>query len=154
MNASTKGNEQRPHFDNYFNTDSVLNDMNKAFMEPPYFAEVTSSQPTPIWVLEHSHKEAGKNWRERKEISRSSPLKLIFIPQWSIYLSRGDSIHAGASGRMAAKLRRTFPGTCRCPRARLYIGRVGVPLPDSINIPHAHFFGIDDITDIGQGIKF
>jgi len=140
MNASTKGTEQDAHVDYYFNKETKISDENDAFALPPYFAEITTSQPTPMWLLEDSHKLAGKPWRKRQDISYGSPLRLKYIPQWSIFISRGDNIHGGGSGRMAAKLQVRFPGTCRCPRLHLYMGRLGVPLPDSINIPHASTF--------------
>jgi len=152
MNASKNGKEQTPHVDYYFNKQTKVARENEAFELPPYLAEITSYQPTPIWLLEDSHKMAGKSWRSRMEISHSSPLRLCFLPPWSIFISRGDVIHAGSSGRMANKLKKLFPGSCKCPRIHLYMGRIGVPLPDSINVPHCHYFAhkTDDmkITDL------
>jgi len=136
MNAGTAGKNQVPHVDYYLPDGMTLAPGNESMEYPPYFSESTTTQPVPLWVLERSHMYAGTLAATKRKIAETNPLRLIYIPRWSLFLSRGDVIHAGGSGRLAAE----YYGDGRCPRLHLYQGRRGVPLPDSINDTHAKYF--------------
>jgi len=144
MNSSKEGKEQIPHIDYCIPETASLDSRTGALKYPPYFAEVTTANPTPLWILSNSHKTVGKLEDERTLIDTYHNLPLIYVPAWSIIITRGDITHAGGSGEMAAKVEDKYTsgstekaeGAGRCTRSHLYIGREGIGLPDSINDQH------------------
>jgi len=106
--------------------------MNGSLEYPPYFAEVTAGEPTPLWILPNSHRYVAKSEEVHKVMATCNDLRLIYVPVWSIIIVRGDVQHAGGSGKMAAK----WKSTGLCPRSHQYVGRENMGLPDSINDAH------------------
>jgi len=137
MNASKYGTNQIAHVDYMFKDGTPLAS-DDSVLHPPYFAVATTADPTPLWILEKSHTFAGRDASSRAKLAPLHELRLIFIPPWSIFICRGDVIHAGASGEIASRL----SDNPHCVRVHLYIGRRQIGLPDSINDYHAKGFHI------------
>jgi len=144
FNASRESNSQVPHIDYCLRATSELKPGTTVMKYPPYFSEGTTWQPTPIWIAAGSHELTGMLAEQRQEIAKIKPLRLYYLPEWSILLTRGDVTHAGGGGKLAAN----FAGSSRCPRLHLYQGRHDVPLPDSINDQYSRFFTLDPVDSL------
>jgi len=136
MNSSKDGAEQVPHIDFCIPEGSKLA-KDGSLLYPPYFAEVTSRTPTPLWVVHGSHRRVGLPEEDRDMLGKIDLLKLIYLPSWSIFISRGDIKHAGGSGKLASNFGEE---EAHCTRGHLYAGRIGIGLPDSINDDHCQAY--------------
>ena len=114
---------QIAHTDNVFTADIEIS-AEGCSTYPPYFCMISYNEPVPLWILEGSHRMLDTPDSSMKILGKLFPLRLIYLPPYSVAFIRGDVLHAGA-GSEEAKER-------MCPRFHMYILREGLPLGDTI----------------------
>lgn len=132
---------QIAHLDFVFPRGVKISPRTRAVENVPYFVIVTSSQETPIWISEGSHRFITVSETVMQELGKRCTLSLFRIPPWSILFVRGDVFHAGAGGKET--------NGAHCFRFHMYLIRRGVPIGDTINDLVAHNMKADkkDLED-------
>lgn len=65
---------------------------------PGYFALCSGENAASIWICEGSHKSVRQISESRlKDLGKSSIVRLVVIPPFSVIVVRGDAFHAGAA---------------------------------------------------------
>ena len=116
--------EQVLHAGYFFNCTENQDKM-EALVATPYFVTFTHKDYTPLWIVNNSHNDTYMSVKEFENILKSKYLEKILIPPKSIFIGRGDLIHAGGSG--VDSFHRP------CLRYHTYCPRQGLAVPDSIN---------------------
>lgn len=92
---------------------------------PSYFMIATGEEESVLAVLPHSHKEAYNTEGSEKEYAKHAGLTVRTIPAHSVFIGRGDLIHAGTGSLKADKR--------LCLRYHMYLQREGMALADAIH---------------------
>jgi len=92
---------------------------------PPYFAIISGATAAKIYCIPKSTQWLFEDDEKIQMLQRGGhiEMKTIEIPPWSMIIVRGDLLHSGAEGN----------GTSTHLRLHMYIIRIGVAVPDSIN---------------------
>ena len=139
--ASVSTRRQVGHRDLPFSTGEPIAS-NGSSLLPPYFSIVTFNETVPFWVAEDSHKYLHKSFTDMKKLGNLLPLRLIYIPPWSLLLVRGDVMHAGGSGHDV--------GGRNAPRFHMYLLRKGTAFGDMIDHSVGKYFRFHE-SDKVQG---
>ena len=91
---------------------------------PGYFTISTGEHPVPLWVSPESHRRIAV-----EDSSDPFPVNLIHIPPFSIFIGRGDVLHAGASYEDS-------PRSDTYLRYHLYFVPSYFSLPDGVFLAH------------------
>lgn len=103
----------------------------KPMDKPGYFAIVTGSEKTPLWILPGSHGHVFLKARKQRTVANQRALELIEIPPHSIFICRGDVVHAGA-GYKECNGERLW-------RYHLYAARDNSPHADAIHLREMYY---------------
>ncbi len=98
---------------------------------PGYFAIVTGSSSSALWVARGSHRLVGLTDEDKKDMAELRPMEKVVIPPFSILYGRGDLTHAGP-GFDDFDSPSGAPHNVRL-RYHLYLCREDVPLGDAIS---------------------
>jgi hypothetical protein len=108
--------------------------------EPSYFAIATGADAAVVGVWPASHILTKGPAAVVGPLSERLPHTLQEIPPFSVFIARGDLVHAGAgSDDIFGSLPRDEYDPCNV-RYHAYLGREGVPLLDAVHLPSSFKF--------------
>jgi hypothetical protein len=108
---------------------------------PSYFIMVSGGDSFPIYVWPQSHSLGNGNGRVVRRFSAEMPCKIITVPPYSVFVGRGDLVHAGAGSEQETR-KSTMP--MYNTRIHMYAIRACDFLLDAIYLPADYKFRYHD----------
>lgn len=130
LGTGSKCRDQLPHLD--FEPDEHGSEWD-SMKEPGYFSIVTGKEETAIWIMPNSHEYTFLHKPKSKAMGKLRKLSILNIPPHSIFICRGDVIHAGC-GYKAHEGKRKW-------RYHLYLVRENSPHADAIHLRKEYSLG-------------